>query len=384
MSEDISVKVEQPENVVLQVNPDEQNEQNQARSLVRKTTIDAIEPIEGADRIEVAKIRGWRVVVGKGEFQVGEQVLFFEVDSALNPFDSRYEFLKERCYKEFKLNGKVFDACLRIKTIKLRGVYSQGLILKPDQFYEVRNARLEEDCTRLLNVRHYDTVAEKAVRLTEKQKPGNMKGLFPWFCLKSDEERVQNLEDELIERKKDVPLEVTEKVDGSSCSIFFTISKRPEDPFGVCSRNYELKQDGGGVFWQMAVENNLPETLPKYCQEHNINICIQGEICGPGVNGNHDLLDKLSFRVFRIWDIDKQEFLTPESRYQICKDLNLEHVPVLGVKTLNDFDCDRDKILQFAEGYTASGHEREGVVFKSMEGNFHFKAVSNRYLMTIK
>lgn len=97
------------------------------RKLVYKVIIDAIEPIEGADKIEVVRIKGWRVVVGKGEFKEGEIVLFFETDSALNPWDLRYEFLKERCYKKFMLNGKLFDECLRLRTIRLRG----GILSRP-------------------------------------------------------------------------------------------------------------------------------------------------------------------------------------------------------------------------------------------------------------
>jgi ATP-dependent RNA circularization protein (DNA/RNA ligase family) len=88
--------------------------------------------------------------------------------------------------------------------------------------------------------------------------------------------------------------------------------------------------------------------------------------------------------VFRIWDIKNQKWLTCNERYKVCKDLNIPHVPVLEVKTLKDFDLDRDKILLYAEGYTAAGHEREGVVFKSIDGDFHFKAVSNRYLLSLK
>ena len=119
------------------------------RSLVRKVVVDAVEPIENADAIEAVRIGGWRVVCRKGDFSEGDVVLFFEVDSALNPHDDRYAFLKERCYKQFNLHGKLFDECLRIRTIRLRGVYSQGLVLNPDDFCEVRNKKVGEDCTAL-------------------------------------------------------------------------------------------------------------------------------------------------------------------------------------------------------------------------------------------
>lgn len=354
------------------------------RKLVYKAIIDSIEPIEGADRIEVAKIKGWRVVVGKGEFIAGEVVLFFEVDSAISSHDDRFEFLKERCYKKFMLHGKLFDECLRLRTIRLRGVYSQGLIMKTEPFCEIRNKKIGENCTLELAVRHYDDVASRAVRVMEHAKPGNAKGLFPSFCIKSDEERIQNLEQDVLTKYADEPLEVTEKRDGSSCTIFFAPSYRADDPFGVCSRNYELKDEGDGIYWQICHKFNLDQTLPVLCKENNLELAIQGEITGPGVNGNHDSLDDINFEVFRIWDIQNQKWLTCNERYEVCRELGIPHVPVIEVKTLKDFDLDRDKILIYAEGYTAAGHEREGVVFKSIDGDFHFKAVSNRYLLSLK
>ena len=124
------------------------------RKLVYKVTVDEILPIEGADKIEVARITGWRVVVQKGEFKAGDTALFFEVDSSISAHDDRFAFLKERCYKKFLDQSRnLFDECLRIKTIKLRGIYSQGLLLPVTQFCEVRNKALGEDCRDVLYVR---------------------------------------------------------------------------------------------------------------------------------------------------------------------------------------------------------------------------------------
>ena len=354
------------------------------RSLVRKVLIDAVEPIEGANKIEAARVGGWRVVIGKGEFKAGDVALFFEVDSALNPHDERYAFLRERCYKKFNVGGRLFDECLRIRTIRLRGIYSQGLLLNPELFCEVRNTKIDEDCTALLAVRHYDEVAEKAVRLSEHAMPGNAKGLFPSFIPKSDEPRIQNIMKEDMERVKDVVLYVTEKKDGTSTTIFYSPTMREDDPFGVCSRNLELKDDGKGVYWEMAHKYALPETLPVWCQNHGREIAIQAETIGDGVSGNRDLLTERKMQVFRIWDIREQRWVPETERHEICEELQLEHVPTLGTKTLADFNCDYDQILKFAEGKTEHGNEREGVVFKSEDGETHFKAVSNAYLALLK
>lgn len=369
------------------------------RKLVYKVTIDEIEPMD-ADTLEAARIGGWRVVCKKGDFHAGDTALYFEIDAALNPYDRRFEFLLERCYKKFNNHGRLFDECIRIRTMKLRGVISQGLLMKPELFCEVRNKKLGEDCSDVLMVRHYDEVAEKAAYESGSLRASNQKGLFPAWIPKTDEERVQNLNDETLTKFKDELLECTEKEDGTSCTIFYAASKRPDDPFGVCSRNFELK-DEPSTYWDVAHELKLPEILVEYCARNNCNIALQGEITGPGIGCNRDCFEALTFQVFRIWDIDNQCFLTKQERYNVVSDLGLKHVPVLGRRAIKEFcavsgnpddyngepfnpTVARDNILKFAEGKTVRGNEREGVVFKSNDGKFSFKAVSNKYLMGLK
>lgn len=161
------------------------------RKLCYKVLIDEITPIPESDNLELARITGWRCVVQKGEFKVGDTALYFEIDSALNPHDDRFAFLKERCYKKFLDASKnLFDECIRIRTIKLRGQLSQGLLIPVKDFCEVRNKKIGESCADVLCVRHYDEVAERAVRETTPFIAPNQKGLFPgWAGPKTDEER---------------------------------------------------------------------------------------------------------------------------------------------------------------------------------------------------
>lgn len=363
------------------------------RSLVRKVVVDAVEPIENADAIEAVRIGGWRVVCRKGDFSEGDVVLFFEVDSALNPHDDRYAFLKERCYKQFNLHGKLFDECLRIRTIRLRGVYSQGLVLNPDDFCEVRNKKVGEDCTAELAVRHYDEVAERAVRETQPFIAANQKGLFPPYGPKTDEPRIQNLTDDDLMNALDIPFEVTEKIDGSSLTIMYIPSERPDDPIAVCSRNYEMK-DMPGAYWDIVHALDLDNKLKAWCDANHRELMIQGELNGPGIQNNRDNRAERGLDVFRIWDVTEQRFLSPSERYAICEALGISHVPVLETVTLRRFldtsdPCNmqkiRDAVLLYADGHTARGNLREGVVFKQVEGgDFHFKAVSNRYLEKLK
>lgn len=275
--------------------------------------------------------------------------------------------------------------------MKLRGVVSQGLLMPCTDFCEVRNKKLGEDCSDVLYVRHYDEVAEKAAREQGSLTRADQKGFFPPVVPKSDEERIQNLEASFFEDNYDVSFEVTEKRDGTSCTLGYAPGWRPDDPLFVCSRNFEL-YDMPSTYWDIVHRDGLDEKLRAYCEEWGRSLAIQGEITGPGIQSNRDCFDDATFSVFRIWDIESQRWLTWTERLNVCKELGLEHCPILGYRTLGFFDPEgthsdiiiRDNILKFAEGKTARGHEREGIVFKSDDGTRHFKAVSNAYLLSLK
>ena len=363
------------------------------RKLVYKVTIDDIEPLPEADRLEVARVGGWRIVTQKAQFHAGDVALYFEIDSALNPHDDRFAFLRDRCYKKFNTpSGALFDECFRIRTMKLRGVVSQGLLMPCEQFCEVRNKKLGEDCADVLYVRHYDEVAERAAREQGALKPTNQKGSFPDCIPKTDEERVQNLDDQFFQDNYDVLFEVTEKRDGTSMTIAYMPSVRPDDPVAVCSRNFEL-YDMPSSYWDIVHRDKLDEKLSEYCRRNNVEIALQGELTGPGIQSNRDSFESATFSIFRIWNIVEQRWLTWDERCIVCKDLGLTHVPIIDHVTLCTYDDAygsynipdmRDNILAYAEGKTARGNEREGVVFKSVDGKIHFKAVSNRYLLGLK
>jgi RNA ligase (TIGR02306 family) len=355
------------------------------RKLVTKRIIDRISPIENADAIETAHIGGWQVVVKKGEMKSGDTAVYFEIDSALPVEDERYSFLKDRCLKRFTANsGETVDECIRVKTIKLRGCLSQGLLLPVIQFPDLSAIPMEEDCSDLLRVRHYD---ELSGMYSGNATAGNQKGSFPYFIPKTDEERIQNLP-AYFTTMKDVKFEVSEKVDGSSMSVFYAPVLRPESPFGVCSRNFELKlDDKASDFVEVAKVYGLERVLARSFVLYGQELALQGELNGPGVNGNRDKNTALSFKVFRIFDITKQEFLTPQQRIEWCMAFGVPHVNVVqrNFKPFTHFN-DMDELLKFSDGLTANGNPREGLVYKQEDAQhpITFKAVSNAYLMKEK
>lgn len=381
-----------------------------ARTLASIVEISELLPIEGADRLEVAmmKGKGWKVVVGKGDFSVGDLAVYMEIDSFLPADDERYAFLKDRCLRKFvSKSGNVLREGLKIKTIKLRGQVSQGLLMPLEKFPEIttRIKGLEiglpadegqpavivsplvgADVTKILHVEHYDEVKEQLQPETGSPISADAKGKFPTdYCPKTDEIRLQTCTD-YFETQKGKLFEVTEKRDGSSISFGYCPLIDAEEPFMVCSRNLRLKpvkSDGTiPMMWKIVKDSGFDEkckTVP--------NLMFQAEFCGCGVNKNRDKLDGFTIEVFRIYDVAKQEFVEAGERKVLCDRLQIPHVPIIDARmdVFNRFHT-MDEILPFADGKTARGNPREGLVFKEV-GTTHpctFKVVSNLYLIAEK
>ena len=149
--------------------------------------------------------------------------------------------------------------------------------------------------------------------------------------------------------------------------------------FGVCSRNLELKPSESNAFWQVATKYLLEHTLPS-----KGNYAIQGELIGPGIQGNQEKLEELDLYVFDVFDIDAQTYLSAVDRYEFVDALNLKHVPV--VRVSSEAPESLDEVLKMAEGPSLNPKaNREGLVFKSTRNpQLSFKAISNSWLLKEK
>lgn len=344
------------------------------RKLASVRVIENLSPIDGADAIEVATVGGWKVVVKKGEFSIGDLAVYFEIDSWI-PFELAPFLCKGKEPREYEgIKGE------RLKTIRLRGQISQGLLI-PLSVAEVEIGnplrRLEEgeDLTETLNIKKW----EKAV---PAQLAGQVKGNFPTRIPKTDQERCQNLVKEIVAANEaGTKFEITEKLEGSSMTCYLI-----EGEFGVCSRNMDLKRDENNSFWATAIAEDV-EGKMRAVDEH-WDFAIQGELVGPGVQGNIYKLSKLEYRVFDVYNIQTGEYLKPAARRELIERMGLKHVPVLSAQA-SLYDTlgitDMPQLLKFAEGKSVmgdiAGPEREGVVFKEVDGGFTFKAISNKYLL---
>lgn len=334
------------------------------RKLASIRIISDIQPINGADKIELAIVDGWKVVVAKEvDHKVGNMVVYCEIDSYL-PVRDEFEFLRKSSYKKMSDGTEGF----RLKTIRLRGQVSQGLIL-PLSAVSYTNVDFEVgmDVTNLLGIVKYEPPIPAELA-------GKVKGLFPSFIRKTDEERIQNLSSEYNEFKKH-DYYVTEKLDGSSATFYIK-----DGEFGICSRNLELLETEGNSFWKVARQIDLENKMRSVGE----NFSLQGELIGEGVQGNPYKIKGQTVRFFNVFDIDEQEY-QPLHYFNITMDvLELTSVPILDSKfTLPD---NIDDLLQYADGKSElnNSFDREGVVIRTLDRTISFKVISNKFLLNEK
>jgi RNA ligase (TIGR02306 family) len=349
------------------------------RKLVSIQRITKLEGIPSADKIELATVLGWKVIVQKGLHQENDLVAFCEPDSFL-PIDKRYEFLHKTGYKNTPHLGEGY----RVKIMKMRGQVSQGLILPLKDLHELENVEIGD----LLSVQKY----EKPIPVHLK---GRISGNFPDFIRKTDQERAQNLVKEITEAlEKKTLFEATTKLDGSSMTVYVK-----DDHVGVCSRNWELDEGTDdsekrrNAYWTCAREQALVDSVKaaKECLGHNL--AFQGELMGPGVQDNRENILGFDFYLYHIWDIDDQRYLTPVERKNLLLDVSkkryhINHVPVLGVFSLDSISKSYsliDDLTKYADRPSLNKEvSAEGVVFKAMDSEFSFKIINAKFLLEEK
>ena len=337
------------------------------RKLATVRRIGALDPIEGADAIECATVDGWKLVVKKGEFEVDDLCVYFEIDSFL-PQLPMFEFLRKGCFKSTKNLGDGF----RLRTIRLRGQVSQGLALPLTAFPELELSE-GEDLTLRLNVQKY----EKPI---PSNLAGRVRGNFPMFIRKTDQERIQNDYKNLARMPgiEDIVFEVTLKLDGSSMTVY-----KKDGLVSVCSRNMDLIETEDNTFWKVARSIGLIDALEKM----DVNVALQGELMGPGVQGNREKLDKHDFYVFDVFLIDEYRYMGAEERAFFILALseafncNLNHAPLIQYSRAFMEFTSCNAFLEYADRESINHPIAEGVVFKSLDGVISFKAINNKFLL---
>lgn len=337
------------------------------RKLASVQIIKDVTPIFGADRIELVKILGWDVIVGKGEFSVGDKCVFFEIDSVIPATYGWASPLKRSGY--------------RVKTLKMKGAISQGFAVPlRDIFTEDTNYNsisFDDDLTELLGVTKHDPVLPERNITTDK---------FPRFLPKTDETRLESCLT-ILHEMHNRPYYVTEKCDGQSATFF-----NDGGTLRAASRNWCVEIEGN-KFARIAEKHNLNDVLPD-------GVAIQGELCGPGIQGNkHGLLD-VELYVFDILRRDKDNtdgkwsYVNLDSMLEFCDNAGLNFVKVLEMGVAFDHTLESLRVLAENGGcppgfYAGTTNLREGVVVRpvelehsvSLNSRMSFKVISQKFLL---
>lgn len=329
-------------------------------------------PIVGADVIEAVKVDGWVCVSKKGEFKEGDLGVYFEIDSFLPSEDSRFSFLEKQFINFFD------DVGARLRTVRLRGQLSQGLFLPLSLFPELNGLPVGSDVTEILKIKKWEP-------LIPADLAGNAKGAMPSYIKKTDQERVQNIVNELKEQVGQ-EFEVTIKLDGTSMTVYRNVTTNANDEkvveTGVAGRNWDFYESDKNSLWQSARKNRMLEALEFLGK----NYAFQGELIGHGIQENPEKLKYRDFYLFDIFDIDTHSYLSPKERADVLKTLNeagfsIKSVPVLYESFVLTSDMSVESLLEMADGPSLNPEvKREGLVFKRKDGQFSFKVISNWYL----
>jgi len=327
------------------------------RKLVSIQVIEGIAPIEGADNIMQARVMGWTVVVKKGEFAPGDRCVFFEIDSVLPDGPAWSEFMRPRGF--------------RVRTVKLRGVLSQGLAL-PVSILGGEVPAVGIDIRDRLGVVKYEPVLPDAREVL---------GPFPGRVPKTDEIRLQSalgVLGELAGRD----FFVTTKCDGTSA----TYLRDGDAGLVACSRNWALAP-GENHVWRLAAQYELGRRLPP-------DFAIQGEVCGPGIQKNRLGLPAVDLFVFSVYDVRAARFLDFEPFTAFCAEHGLRTVPIERVVRGAEaaaYRHDLDGWLEAARGlYPGTKQRKEGIVVRPLVevrsetlggSRLSFKVINNDFLL---
>lgn len=344
-----------------------------------------IEPIEGADSIEVATVLGWKVVVKKGEYKIGELCVYIQIDTIV-PEKPEFEFLRPRKF--------------RVRTIKLRKQISQGLII-PYDIKQLKGGLQEgDDVSGFIGVIKYEKIDNNPEKY-EKPKMSKvwykkwiylfkynvLYKLFPKLQRKlrssfptnlvsiTDEERIQNMP-KILEQYKGKEFVVSYKLDGSSITIIHN-KILGKSKYRICSRRFEL-HDTKNDWYKVFVETKFSEEIQKLINYYETNdIIVQGEAIGK-FNGNHHNLEKEQIRLFNIYvdgkRLNQSKFIT------MCRAANIPHCPLYKTITLNHT---MEEILKISEipDILNPNTNAEGLVWRCIDNNQSFKVINNNYLL---
>ena len=399
---------------------------NSERELAYVVLIDGIEPIPGYDRVEHAIVGGWRVIVQKDQFKVGDPAIYFEIDSRVPSDKECFAFLEKRHYK--------------VKTLKMCRTLSQGLLMHAEDFgweiHETSEGRVcifdnegvnhyatdesrfltkklgvtyadDEDNQRKapsidkykkMEMRHRKLFKNPVIHWFMRYKFGRKvmffffgkkkdnKNGWPSWVQKTDEERIENMPFVLQNKN---PWIVTEKIDGSSTTFTMKRGKFKKKDFYVCSRNVCFDSVDKpcyydtNIYWEMAQKYHMFEVLSQLLDIIPTAewITIQGETFGEGVQRNTYGLNDHDFMAFNFITSDKGRWNSCLMREILEKGYNIPCVPILNDNYILPDTVEELREYVNSQPSVIDGEMKEGIVCRSPDGIHSFKCVSPEYLL---
>jgi RNA ligase (TIGR02306 family) len=345
---------------------------NYERKMAEIVRIKEVIPHPNADLLDIARVGGWNVVIKKGDFSTGDLAIYLSIDSwvphELAPFLSKGQDPRD-------YNGVKGE---RLRTVKLRNVVSQGLLLPVDKvndtpfivgWYHLDGIGTMvmvsegQDVTECLNIQKWEAPIPA-------QLAGQVHGPFPTqYMPKTDQPRIQSFYDEIVEFGEDKTYEVSLKIDGTSCTIF-----KVDNILRCCSRNLELKiNEENANNSLIRIANEIGSKIPN-------NMAFQMEVYGEGIQGNKEKIKGQTYAIFDVYDIEHQRYLAPKDRRSLCQQLDLNHAPILEEHAPMPLSV--DDALAMATGPSINAKLREGIVFKCNEDpSFSYKAICTEWLL---
>ena len=403
---------------------------NGERELAYVVHIDNIIPIEGADRVEQAIVGGWHIMVRKGQFQIGDLAIYFEIDSKV-PEKPEFEFLAAKHYKiktQKYFKGTVISQGLLMSaedfgwenTTADQSAGNTPIIKRPDGSYltegdfltkelEVTYAEAEDNKRKANSADKYKKMAQRRPNIFKKKwaqwmmrrnwgkkvmffffgKKKDKKSEWPTWVVKTDEERIQNLVYMIptFQNEKWIP---TEKIDGTSTTFTMKRGKRGKNDFFICSRNVVFDKPDKKCFYETNVYTEMAEkydieNVLKSILDKNKNllfVTIQGETYGEGVQKRDYSIKGHDFMAFNLIFGDANGVSTRKNPIDMSSILSSYKIPCVPFFDPIELPDTCDEILALAEGASAiDGLPREGLVFRTLDGCRSFKAVDNGFLL---
>ena len=393
----------------------------QERELAYVVTIDGIEPIPGYDRVETAIVGGWHIIVQKGQFNVGDPAIYFEIDSKVPSDKECFAFLEKRHYK--------------VKTLKMCKTISQGLLMHPSDFgwhvtlqgeiddgemihtptdesrfltkkLGVTYADDEDNQRKAPSVDKYKKMAGRHPQIFKKPwakwlmrrewgrkfmfflfgKKKDKKNGWPAWVKKTDEERVENMPWILKDKSGWI---ATEKIDGSSTTFTMKRGRFGKKYFYVCSRNVCFDSVDKpcyydtNIYWEMAEKYHMYDVLYDILERRKDYewVTIQGETYGEGVQKNSYDISGHDFKAFNLITSVDGRWESSVMQYALENIFHIPCVPILDENYIFPDTVEELREYVNSQPSVVNGKIKEGIVFRSKDGVNSFKCVSPEYLL---